>query len=166
MVVVCVGANGHVCVRAFGLGRKENVNLTGPDVPGEVWELAAVYVLHAQPPTSPLWPKCFLLLVFFYELFFFFFIPRICHGLQSQYRTGSLRVEWMSVQGTLWSSQLCLPLYGKPRPRAELGGHHCRSLCAGQETRVASSADNLPQPLPLPRAFCRGAHRARAAPPP
>lgn len=46
-------------------------------------------------------------------LFFFFLIPRICHGLQSQYRTGSLRVEWMSVQGTLWSSQLCLPLCGK-----------------------------------------------------
>lgn len=38
---VC-GVPVGVCVRAFGLGKKENVNFTGPDIPGEVWKLAAV----------------------------------------------------------------------------------------------------------------------------
>lgn len=48
MVLACAGANQWACVCTFRLGRQENVNLTGP-VPSEVWELAAVYVLDAQP---------------------------------------------------------------------------------------------------------------------
>lgn len=65
----------------------------------------------------------------------------------------------MSVEGTLLSFQLCQQ--GLKQPGGG-GRHHCRSLGAGQEIQVPSSADNLPQPLPLPCIFYRGVYRARA----
>lgn len=82
------------------LGWGENVNLTGP-VPSEVWELAAVEVLDAQPSTSPLWPKCF------FVINIFLMNCRFLYPEPVKNRAPAVGME-VCLSGTLLSSQLSL----------------------------------------------------------